>query len=178
RALPAGIAAPPSAAAEALVAVLHATILLVTLIPLLAIVQPFLEPVEGIGAMVLGLAMTVFVVWRSARKLQGNMRAVAALIGNAFTAGRNAPYEVPGFGTITPIVLAAGAAAIGKTLADLDLRAATGATAVAIARGDGQVLVPSGEEVLYEGDVIEIAGPRERVEAARLLLTRAAAQPA
>jgi len=178
RALPAGASAAPSPAGEALVAVLHATILLVTVIPLLAIVQPFLEPVEGIGAMALGVALMGFVIWRSARKLQGNLRAVADLIGAAFAVSRTAPHEVPGLGTITPIVLGAGAAAIGRTLAELDLRAATGATAVAIARIDGQVIVPSGDEALGEGDVIEICGPRERVEAARRLLTGAAPQAA
>ena len=175
RAFPAGTSAAPSPAAEALVAVLHATILLVTVMPLLAIVQPFLEPVEGIGAIVIGLALMVFVIWRSARKLQGNLRAVADLIGAAFAASRNSPHEVPGFGTVTPIVLSVGAAAIGKTLADLDLRAATGATAVAIARNGGTVFVPSGEEVLGLGDVVEIVGPLERVEAARRLLTGAPA---
>ncbi|HVA77442.1 MAG TPA: cation:proton antiporter [Candidatus Binataceae bacterium] len=178
RAFPAGASPAPSPAGEALVAVLHATILLVTVMPLLAIVQPFLEPVEGIGAMALGVALMAFVIWRSARKLQGNLRAVADLIGAAFAVSRTAPHEVPGLGTITPIVLGAGAAAIGRTLAELDLRAATGATAVAIARIDGQVIVPSGDEALGEGDVIEICGPRERVEAARRLLTGAAPQAA
>jgi CPA2 family monovalent cation:H+ antiporter-2 len=178
RAFPAGSAAAPGPAGEALVAVLHATILLVTVMPLLAIVQPFLEPVEGIGAMAIGIALMVFVIWRSARKLQGNLRAVADLMGAAFATSRTTPYEVPGLGTLTPIVLGAGAAAIGRTLAELDLRAATGATAVALARGDGQVIVPSGEEVLGQGDVLELAGPREHVEAARQLLTGAAPQAA
>ncbi|MHB8381696.1 MAG: cation:proton antiporter domain-containing protein [Candidatus Binataceae bacterium] len=177
RAFPSGTGAAP-AAAEALVAVLHATVLLITVMPLLAIVQPFLEPVEGVGAIVIGLVLMAVVIWRSARKLQGNLRAVADLIGAAFAASRNAPHEVPGLGTVTPIVLGAGAAAIGKTLADLDLRAATGATAVAIARSGGDVIVPSGEEMLGMGDVIEVVGPRERVEAARHLLTGAAPQAA
>ncbi|MGC1678662.1 MAG: cation:proton antiporter [Candidatus Binataceae bacterium] len=178
RAFPAGSSAAPAPAAEALIAVLHATILLVTVMPLLAIVQPFLEPVEGIGAIVIGIVLMVFVIWRSARKLQGNLRAVADLIGTAFAANRAAPHEIAGLGTVTPIVLGAGAAAIGRTLAELDLRAATGATAVAIARNAGPVVVPSGEEVLGEGDVIEVVGPRERVEAARRLLIGAALQVA
>jgi monovalent cation:H+ antiporter-2, CPA2 family len=171
RAFPAGTGAAPSPAAEALVAVLHATILLVTVMPLLAIVQPFLEPVEGVGAIVIGVVLMVFVIWRSARKLQGNLGAVADLIAAAFASSRNSPHEVPGLGTVTPIMLGAGAAAIGRTLAEIDLRAATGATAIAIARNAGPVIVPSGEEVLAEGDVIELVGPRERVEAARRLLT-------
>ncbi|MGC1341913.1 MAG: cation:proton antiporter [Candidatus Binataceae bacterium] len=175
RAFPAGTGAAPSPAAEALVAVLHATILLVTVMPLLAIVQPFLEPVEGIGAIVIGVVLMVFVIWRSARKLQGNLGAVADLIAAAFATSRDSPHEIPGLGTITPIVLGAGAAAIGRTLSQIDLRAATGATAVAIARNAGPVVVPSGEEVLGEGDVIEVVGPRERVEAARRLLMGAAA---
>ncbi|HUY26276.1 MAG TPA: cation:proton antiporter [Candidatus Binataceae bacterium] len=178
RALVAGAQAAPCAAGDALIAVLHATILLVTVMPLLAIAQPFLEPLEGLGVVVIGTVLMTFVIWSSARKLQGNLHAVADLIAQAFAASRTTAHEVAGFGTITPIALGAGAAAIGRTLAQLDLRAATGATAVAIARGDGQVIVPSGEEVLGPGDVLEVVGPREHVEAARRLLIGAPPQAA
>jgi CPA2 family monovalent cation:H+ antiporter-2 len=178
RSLRSGIDAAPSAAEEAAIAVLHATILLVIVMPLLAIVQPFLAPIEGIGMFLIVATLMASVIWRSARKLQGNLRAVAQLVGAALASNRNAAREVPGLGTITPIALEADAAAVGRTLAELDLRAATGATAIAIARSDGQVIVPSGDEVLSVGDVLEVAGPRGGVEAARALLTGASPQAA
>ena len=53
--------------------------------------------------------------------------------------------------------------AVGKTLAELNLRGLTGATVLAIRRGEEAVLVPSGHERLMVGDVLAVAGtPRRR----------------
>jgi K+:H+ antiporter len=180
RAVPAYREEAARGAVEALVGVLQATILLVVAMPMLAITQPFLEPVEGVGAVVItGVLMTI-VIWRSARKLQGQMSAVGRLIA-AFLAraampeAAQGPREIPGVGIVTPVRLAAGCAAIGQTLADINLRAATGASAVAITRGAEDVIVPTGGERLREGDVLELVGPAERVEQARRLLTEPSA---
>lgn len=62
-------------------------------------------------------------------------------------------------------------AAVGKTLAEISLRGLTGATVVAIQRGDESVLVPSGRERLLAGDVLAIAGTHDAVEAAKELLS-------
>jgi CPA2 family monovalent cation:H+ antiporter-2 len=59
---------------------------------------------------------------------------------------------------------------VGKTLAQIELRGLTGATVLAIQRGDRSVLVPSGHERLEAGDVLAIAGTRDAVEAAKTLL--------
>jgi CPA2 family monovalent cation:H+ antiporter-2 len=58
----------------------------------------------------------------------------------------------------------------GSTLSETALRGRTGATVVAISRGEDVVLVPDGHEVLEAGDVLALAGTTEAVEAARLLL--------
>lgn len=50
----------------------------------------------------------------------------------------------------------------------------TGATVLAIARGEDGVIVPTGHEVLEEGDILALAGSREAVEAATELLLKPA----
>jgi Trk K+ transport system NAD-binding subunit len=41
---------------------------------------------------------------------------------------------------------------------------------VAIGRGDSEVIVPTGEEILQSGDILELAGSTGAVAAARRLL--------
>ena len=60
---------------------------------------------------------------------------------------------------------------MGRTLANLNLRGATGATVLAIARGGEEVLVPTGHEELRAQDVLALAGTHEAVDAARDLLS-------
>jgi len=159
--------------AQALVAVLRATLLLVCVVPLLALVQPFLEPIEGIGfALVMGTLMAGVLI-TSARKMHGQMHVLKDILAVSLTRARalaHSAEEIPGFGMITPIRLQAGAAAIGRTLASIDLRALTGAAAIAISRNH-EVLVANGGEVLQEGDIVGLSGTSESIEAARRLLT-------
>jgi CPA2 family monovalent cation:H+ antiporter-2 len=180
RAIPAYGEEDARGAVEALVGVLQATILLVVAMPMLAITQPFLEPIEGVGAVVITSVLIAIVIWRSGRQLQGQMAAVGRLIAaslsrSATTTAAQRPLEIPGVGIVTPVRLAPGSAAIGQTLAAINLRAATGASAVAITRDTDQVIVPTGEERLREGDVLELVGPSERIEQARRLLTEPSA---
>jgi CPA2 family monovalent cation:H+ antiporter-2 len=76
------------------------------------------------------------------------------------------------------VELEPGNPAVGRTLAEIKLRGLTGATVLAIQRGDESVLVPSGHERLQAGDVLAIAGTREAVEAARELLAAHDGTPA
>ncbi|MGO9606018.1 MAG: cation:proton antiporter [Candidatus Binataceae bacterium] len=159
--------------AEALSSILQATLLLVVVAPLLALIQPFLEPLEGLGAMIIGVSLMGIVIWRSAGKMRGQMHALMETLAESLTKTRAASHssgEIPGLGMITPVRLEAGASAIGRTLSSIDLRNATGAAAIAIARGDDGVIVPTGAEVLQEGDVVGLAGTAENVDAARQLL--------
>ena len=59
-------------------------------------------------------------------------------------------------------------------LTELELRGRTGATVIAISRGDDVVLVPDGHEALRLGDVLALAGTSDAIEAARALLERGA----
>jgi CPA2 family monovalent cation:H+ antiporter-2 len=115
--------------------------------------------------------------------LQGHTRAAAQALAESLTrqtrAGRatgsdhvqdEANRIFAGLGTPMPVELQAGSPAVGKTLAEIRLRGLTGATVLAIQRGNEAVIVPSGHERLLEGDVLAIAGSRDAVEAAKELL--------
>jgi CPA2 family monovalent cation:H+ antiporter-2 len=73
-------------------------------------------------------------------------------------------------GSPVPSEVQPGTAAVGKTLAELSLRGLTGATVLAIRRGDESVIVPSGHDRLQVGDVLALAGTEDAVTAAQKLL--------
>jgi CPA2 family monovalent cation:H+ antiporter-2 len=59
---------------------------------------------------------------------------------------------------------------VDRSLAEVDLRGLTGATALAIMRAGEPVLVPDGHDLLRTGDLVALAGTRESVESASRLL--------
>jgi K+/H+ antiporter YhaU regulatory subunit KhtT len=68
------------------------------------------------------------------------------------------------------LTLGEACAAAGRTLRDLDLRGRSGATVVAIARGDELTGNPPPDHVLKSGDVLWVWGQPEQTKAARELL--------
>jgi CPA2 family monovalent cation:H+ antiporter-2 len=81
---------------------------------------------------------------------------------------------LPGLGDPVSLRIEAGSSLEGQTLAGANLRGLTGATVLAIVRGDQQVLMPSGQETLREGDVLAVVGSHEAVESARTLIASSA----
>jgi CPA2 family monovalent cation:H+ antiporter-2 len=71
---------------------------------------------------------------------------------------------------ITPVSLRADSDGVGKKLRELDLHTNSGAVVVAIGRGDSEVVVPTGDEILRSGDILELAGSTEAVATARRLI--------
>jgi CPA2 family monovalent cation:H+ antiporter-2 len=122
-------------------------------------------------------------LWLSVTHLQGHVRAGAQVLAAAFSQARGEsaadPHDrevevgrvLPGLGSPTRFTLSPGSPAVGRTLANLNLRGATGATVLAIARGGEEVLVPTGHEELRAQDVLALAGTHEAVDAARELLS-------
>ncbi len=168
---------------RALVVALQLLVVLGVGLPLLALTQPFV-PVAP-SALVLALALGVLAIgfWRSAEDLQGHVRAGAMAIIEALAAqprrGEPAPDSrtlapirelLPGLGEPEAIRIAERSPAVGKTLSQLDLRGLTGATVLAITRGERSVIVPPASEVLAPGDVLALAGTHEAVAAALALL--------
>jgi CPA2 family monovalent cation:H+ antiporter-2 len=174
---------------RAMVVTIQLTTVLVVGAPLLAITQPFVPTPIGLGLLAAFLVVVGVVVWRTTADLQGHVRAAAEAIvdaiarqarGGAAEAGAAGGADVvarshqllPGLGEPFPLELRPEHAAVGRSLASLGLRGHTGATIVAIARGSEVVLVPDGHETLRAGDVVAIAGTKQAIEAAKLLLTK------
>jgi CPA2 family monovalent cation:H+ antiporter-2 len=166
-----------------LVVTLQLALVLAVGVPLIAITQPFLPPFRGAAVLMFVLALLAIAFWRGAANLQGHTRAAAQALAEALTRqtqqGRKsgtshwlegANRVLTGLGTPVPIELSPDSSAVGKTLAQIKLRGLTGATVLAIQRGDNSVLIPDGQERLMAGDVLAIAGSHDAVEAARELL--------
>jgi CPA2 family monovalent cation:H+ antiporter-2 len=140
--------------------------------PLVAITQPFLS---GSAFAVLAVLLVLgAITYRSIVDFNGHVRAGSELLLELYAVplepGRPAPLALPGFEDTVSVPLDGDALAVGRSLAELDLRARTGATVLAIARGDGGLATPSPSEPLRANDVLVLAGSPEAIAAARTLL--------
>ena len=196
----ADLALPPSegkldraaAPRRALVVTLQLASLLSVGIPLVALTQPFIPGFQGAAVLLVQLSVLAVGFWRSATNLQGHVRAGSQVIVSALAAQTHVPGNeekhgerlktlhaiLPGLGEPTPVRLEATSPAVGQSLAQLNLRGMTGATVLAIQRGDGEAVVPTAQEVLREGDVLALAGTHEAIDAARAVLEAPRSQEA
>jgi monovalent cation:H+ antiporter-2, CPA2 family len=171
-----------------LVVTLQLAIVIFVGVPLLSITAPFLPLYSAAGVLLFVVLLLAFAFWRGATNFQGHTRAAAQALAESLTRqtrkGRvvgelqeaaqhvvGGDHLFAGLGTPAPVELAPGAAVVGKTLAEIKLRGLTGATILAIQRGDHSIPVPSGHERLNEGDILAIAGTQESIEAAKELLS-------
>jgi CPA2 family monovalent cation:H+ antiporter-2 len=186
----------------ALFVTLHLAILLLVGAPVVAITQPFLPPLRGALLLVFVLAVLAIGIYRSATRLQDHAQAGAAIIVSALvkqmaaepaaTPGKpdgeeatilaadddqhviqSVHHMLPGLGDPVSVRLWADSPGVHRTLADLNLRGLTGATVLAITRQGEPVMIPTGHEVLRDGDVLAIAGSHEAIAAAVELLRTA-----
>jgi K+/H+ antiporter YhaU regulatory subunit KhtT len=65
----------------------------------------------------------------------------------------------------------AGQWAVGRTVAEINLRATTGASVLAIGRGSRSIAAPSADERLAEADILYLIGDDSDVLLARQLLS-------
>lgn len=148
-----------------------------------------LRPLAGGVYMSLGLVAIVAVIgiwlWRSAGAMESEFRSGAEHIAQVLArqSGEDSLAEpkgtladtslLPGLDLVLRCAVAEGDYAVGKTLAELNLRALTNATVVAIQHhGHANVLLPTGRERLAPGDVLAITGAKEAIEQATALLGR------
>ncbi len=168
---------------RALLVTLQLGVVLATTVVVVAVTQPFLPSYPGPVLLVaLGIAFGV-ALWQSATNLQGHVRAGSQAIVEVLTAyarseraGIAAPPSLTsvhgmlaGLGEPVAIQLDAASPSIGKSLAGLNLRGRSGATVLAIIRA-GKPIVPKADELLEAGDVLAVAGTREAINAATILL--------
>ena len=168
---------------RALLVTLQIAILLVAGVPVVALTQPFLPGMPGMTILLVGVALLVIPLWRSATNLEGHVRAGAQVILEALAAQSASPATtaahapatlLPGLGNATPVPIAAGSPAVGRTLKQINLRGLTGATVIAIDRDAADVIYPTGDEELRAGDALILTGTNEAVQAAQTLLTTSA----
>jgi CPA2 family monovalent cation:H+ antiporter-2 len=174
---------PADAPRRALVIVVQLAVVLAVGIPVVAITQPFLPAHQG--ALVLTLVTLVLLValWRNAANLQGHARAGAQIIASALanqmasTDGASDETKLledvnavlPGLGEPIAIRVVAQSIAVGRSLGQLNLRGATGATVLAIRRGAQQIPTPLGREVIEANDVVAVAGSHDALAIARAI---------
>jgi CPA2 family monovalent cation:H+ antiporter-2 len=154
-----------------------ATVLLVG-IPMLALTQPFLSPLYGMSVLVLLLVLLGIAFWRRATNLQDHVQAGVEVIIEALgrQSGKARPpslYEIhallPGLGPVTPVRLDSRSPVVGATLTEINLRARSGASVIAILRGT-ESLPTTGREKLRGGDMLALAGTHDAIQAALLIL--------
>jgi CPA2 family monovalent cation:H+ antiporter-2 len=163
-------------------------------LPVLAVSQPFLPPFRGAAILVAVLLLLGIAAWRSARNLQGHVSAGSEVLLAALkhslppeqqtqeftTSGltmerpvdplATATYLLPGMGTPRRFVMEEHHYGAGKTLAEVGIRGRTGATVLAINRGDEGIPAPSKTEKLLPGDKLVLVGSQTATDAAMTLL--------
>ncbi len=146
--------------------------------PLVVVTQPFLPPLSGLA--VLGLVLLLFgiVFWRRATDLFGHFRAGAELI--VATLAKQSQAEtlefapvrrmLPGLGDFAPLRVGERSEGDGRSLGELNLRGRTGASVVALLRGDQRIAFPEAGERLAAGDLVALTGSHDAIAAAAAIL--------
>ncbi len=173
-------------ARRTLVAVVRMAVLLAVGLPLVALTLPLLPTSSGpILLFVLASSLAIS-VWRGASQLQGELRSgPERIFASLREPSRSLPSAagdgVPSLAFPHIHTLAPHDGAVGASLIDLNLRSLTGATVLAVTRADAPDVaeVPSAHELLHVGDQLALAGTREAVDQAIVLLrSHRAADPA
>jgi CPA2 family monovalent cation:H+ antiporter-2 len=176
---------PADAPRRALVILVQIAVVLAVGIPVVAITQPFLPAHQGAFVLVVLTLVLLVALWRNASNLQGHARAGAQIIASALADQMasidGTPEEprtlddinaiLPGLGEPVAIRVTPQSIAVGRSLAQLNLRGATGATVLAIKRGEKQIPTPLGREIVNAGDVLAVAGSRDAIAIARALFS-------
>jgi monovalent cation:H+ antiporter-2, CPA2 family len=174
---------PADAPRRALVIVVQLAVVLAVGIPVVAITQPFLPPHQGALVLTLLTLVLLVVLWRNAANLQGHARAGAQIIASALanqmasTDGASDETKLledvnavlPGLGEPVAIRVVPQSIAVGRSLGQLNLRGATGATVLAIRRGTQQIPTPLGREMIEANDVVAVAGSHDALAIARAI---------
>jgi CPA2 family monovalent cation:H+ antiporter-2 len=77
---------------------------------------------------------------------------------------------LPGLGDVTMVRIAMESPGAERQLRELNLRARSGASVVAIVRGDERITLPGETELLHGGDLVALTGTPEAVERAMTFL--------
>jgi CPA2 family monovalent cation:H+ antiporter-2 len=166
----------------------HAAAVMVYLLVALAIGFPAVAVLRSLtttpylaGVFAALIAAIGLYAWRSAGELDEELRSGAERVADALARAGGSESTtledstlVPGLDSVVGLRVKDGVQAVGKTLAELNLRALTGATVVAIHRRNAQVVLPTGHERIEAGDMLALTGTKEAVDKALVLVNQEA----
>ena len=168
---------------RALIVTLRLGIALVSAVVIVALTQLVLPSYAGPAVLVVLLGGFGVAIWRSAKDLEGHVRAGAQAVVEALTrhARSGAPAAQGGdLSDVNAMLLGLGAPVavridgtspcVGRSLAELNLRGRTGATVLAISRDGQPIIVPPATERLRAGDAVALAGTHDAIDAAQRAL--------
>ena len=166
---------------KALAAALQIGLLLVVGAPLVVITAPFLPGSFGVMIFLAILTLLGVAFWRAAQDLLGHFRAGAELVVATLAKQSRTDqvhFEVvrrmlPGLGDFEPVRVAAASESCGRTLGEVNLRGRTGATVIALLRGEERVVFPEAGTRLDAGDLLALTGSHDAMRAATELLQQA-----
>jgi CPA2 family monovalent cation:H+ antiporter-2 len=170
---------------RALEVTLQFGLLCAVVVLLVAITQPFAPRIPGVAIVLMAALVLVLAVWRSAKNLQGHAMAAGEVIAAALARRMSEGQQgngvddamqkmhamLPGLGEPVAMTVLANSVAAGQTLAELDMRGVTGATVLAVLRGEKHVVSPRGDTRLELGDVIAVAGTHDAVAGVRAMVS-------
>lgn len=163
-------------------------------LPLVALTTPFLPGYHALALLAIALGVLGIAFWRTARNLHGHVRAASHVLIEALATQAAAPADhdhhgtaappapstsaelhtqldalLPGFTSWERVEVPPASRAVGRSLAELAMRAATGATVLATVRnGTGQL--PDAHAPLEAGDILVVTGTGDAIVAATNLL--------
>lgn len=155
-------------------------------LPLAAVVRPLVGVPVVLPVVTLALLTGTWLVWRATARSEGDLksnteRLLAAVVRQG---AEEAPdlalfaQLAPGIAHLDCLTLPADAPACGQTLGDLDLRARSGASILAVLRAGEVLSTPGGGLRLLADDILALAGTADAEQRARaLLLTGALPAP-
>ncbi|MEZ4322557.1 MAG: cation:proton antiporter [Myxococcota bacterium] len=154
--------------------------------PTLAVVRPMLSGswLEVVlGALLVAAAVATFrrVATFETAYTSGVARVASGLASQAAVPDDATPAppvpQMPAFDHVE-IAVEPGASAEGRSLTELDLRSRTGATVLAICRGEETCVLPTGHEILRAHDRLAVSGAPDAVARARQVLAGPQSVPA
>jgi len=116
------------------------------------------------------LVVSFYMLWRSAGVFQTKLRSGAEMFLNFFPKSIEEAPEHTELPEVMAVEITDKATCIGKTLADLNLRARTGASVISIVKSGNKVTLPNGKESLEKNDVLQMVGSSESLKNAKAIL--------
>lgn len=160
---------------RALTVGLEIALLLAVGLPIVVVTLPVV-PMSA-AALAIAVVLLLGIGLQAIRDLHGHAKAGVALLTELLSQERATgpvagQFEeaLPGFPGVSSAVIQPGWQAVGKSLADLNLRANTGASVLVIRRGT-TLITPAPDQPLHAGDELTLAGTAEAIAAAGQFLS-------